>query len=70
MAAQKYVRLKNREGLVIDYHRELHIVPDDMEVFESETPPPEKIPNLIDWMVAQQAQKAEKAAKKPKEATA
>lgn len=66
MAAQKYVRLKNRDGHVIDWHRNLNIVPDDMEVFESEVQPPENIPDLVEWMVSAQNQKVERAAKRGK----
>jgi hypothetical protein len=51
MAAQKYVRMKNRDGRVIDWHRELHIVPDTMEVFESDVTPPDNIPDLLEWKV-------------------
>lgn len=72
MAAQKYVRIKDRNGLVIDWHRELHIIPERMEVFESETTPPDYIEDLLEWKVAQVNDAAAKVAavKKPKEAKA
>ena len=65
---QKYIRLKNRDGFVISWHPEIHIKSDEMEVFESDVLPPEYIPNLVDWMVSVQNQKAAEAAKKAKAA--
>jgi hypothetical protein len=62
VGSQKYVRLKDRDGFVISWTPLLRLVPENMEVFESETPPPEYIPNLVDWMVQAQSQKAEAAA--------
>lgn len=59
MAAQKYVRLKNRNGRIIDWHHELHIIPEDMEVFESDVVPPDEIPDLLEWKIKQVDAKAE-----------
>jgi len=62
MAAQKYVRLKNRDGLIIVLHRELHIIPDDMEVFELDGQVPERIPDLLEWKVSLVDKKAAEVA--------
>lgn len=64
----KYIRLKDRDGFVIDWHHEIHIVPERMEVFESDVPPPERIESVVDYLVSVQAQKAaQKAAAKKAE---
>lgn len=64
MVSKKYIRLKNRNGHVVDWTPAIHIVPEDMEVFESDVPPPERIANLVDWKVSLIDQKAKDAVAK------
>lgn len=45
----KYLRLKS-DGFVYDYNPEL-MATGDMELFESDTPPPERIPDLAAYLL-------------------
>ena len=53
---EKYVRVKNDGGRTMGWNREMHIT-GDLEVFESDVPVPERIPDLVNWMFEQQALK-------------
>ena len=57
---EKYVRIKSDGGRTMGWHREMHIT-SDLEVFESDVPVPERIPDLVEWMFEQQAIKNDAA---------